>query len=321
MSPVAISKLAAVGIHTSDDDQARDIVRRLCDEPQRSELLAALAPTDRPPEYVSREAYDAIEAVNISTLKTMAISPRHYQHALTTPRADTDAMRLGRLMHALVFEPDTIDAHWVVWDGGRRAGKEWEAFLRANEGKEIIRAPEDWDSAEAVAAAVRAHPAAERYLRDGRPEQTLQWTDAETGLACKGRMDWITPGGIIVDLKTSRDITPRTVARQLAALSYHAQAAFYCDGAKVLTHWSHGFVWIYVEQSAPYDVAVYTCPTDVLLAGRDLYRGWLRRVAECRETNVWPGVAPTELEMQLPAWACGANDAEAITINGMEVSL
>ena len=60
MSPVAISKLAAVGIHTSDDDQARDIVRRLCDEPQRSELLAALD-TVPPPARMSRAEYEAIE--------------------------------------------------------------------------------------------------------------------------------------------------------------------------------------------------------------------------------------------------------------------
>jgi len=322
MSPVVLKKLADAGITTDDDAQARDIVERFVDEPEKSQLLRAIADTGRPPEHIPREDYDKIDAVNISTLKSMAVSPRHYQHALSTPRADTDSMRLGRLMHAMVFESETIDDHWEVWDSGRRAGKEWEAFLARSKGKEILRAPEDWAAAEAVAAAVQAHPIAARYLREGKPEQTIRWTDATTNIACKGRADWITPGGVIVDLKTTRDISPRTVARQLVALSYHAQAAFYCDGAEATTHWSHGFAWIYVEQKPPYDVAVYTCPTDVLSAGRDLYLTWLRRVAQCRDNGTWPGVAPDELEMSLPAWALAEPTAEfGLTINGQEVTL
>ncbi|MFA4972800.1 MAG: PD-(D/E)XK nuclease-like domain-containing protein [bacterium] len=295
----------------------RGAVAALVAEPARSRVLAAI-------EDLTRAEYDSVDAVNISTLKSMAVSPRHYQHALSCPRPDTDSMRLGRLMHAMVFEPDTIDAHWVVWDGGRRAGKEWEAFLAANVGKELIRAPEDWEAAEAVAAAVQAHPVASRYLRSGKAEQTLRWTDRDTGLLCKGRADWIAPSADVVDLKTTRDISPRAVQRGLVALAYHAQAAFYCDGLEAMGHGPHGFCWIYVEQSAPYDVAVYTATTEVLSAGRDLYRGWLARVVECRASGCWPGVAPSELQMELPAWAVkedGSTDEVSLIIGGRGVAL
>jgi hypothetical protein len=274
-----------------------------------------VADTDRPPTTT----YALIDAVNISTLKSMAVSPRHYQHALATPRTDSDSMALGRLMHAMIFEPDAIDGRYAVWDGGRRAGKEWTAFLEANAGKEILRAPEDWERSEAVRDAVLAHPVAAELLREGQAERVMQWTDAETGIACKGRADWIT-GRTIVDLKTTRAIGAREIQRQLVSLAYHAQAAFYCDGREAMTGVAHDFAWIYVEQLPPHDVAVYRCPGDVYRAGQALYRAWLRRVVECRESGVWPGTAPTMQEMELPAWASVA-DGLALTMNGEEFSL
>jgi hypothetical protein len=267
----------------------------------------------------SIDTYRAIDAVNISTLKAMAVSPLHYRHACDHGRADTDAMALGRLMHAMVFEPQEIDARYVVWDGGRRAGKDWTAFCEANVGKEILRAPEDWERAEAVRAAVLDHPAAAELLAHGTPEKVLQWTDAATGLACKGKADWDT-GSWIVDLKTCRDISARAIQRVVVGLAYHAQAAFYCDGAERMDGRERGFAWIFVEQNAPHDVAVYTCPTDVLDVGRDLYRRWLERVKTCRETGVWPGSAPDRMVMELPAWAMG-NDELKLTMGGEEFSL
>jgi len=259
------------------------------------------------------EDYRSSAGVNISSLKSMAISPLHYQHAITTPREATDSMALGTLMHAMVFEAETIDARYVVWDGGVRRGKAWEAFQAEHAGKEILRAPEDWERAEGVAAAVLAHPVAAALLAEGKAEESMWWTDKETGLLCKGKRDWTT-GTTIVDLKTTRNISPHAIQRQLVALSYHAQSSFYCDGMRALTGREHGFTWIYVEQFPPHDVAVYRLTGDVYRAGRDLYRAWLRRVAECTASGVWPGTAPTEQEMELPAWATDNDDEGEIEI-------
>ena len=245
--------------------------------------------------------YSEINAVNHSTLKAMAISPRHYQCALTTPRKDTDAMRLGRLMHAMVFEPTEIDGRWAIWDGGRRAGKEWEAWQVANTGKEIIKAPEDWEAAERVAAAIEQCPAAAGYLREGKSEHTITWTDQRTGVDCKGRVDWITSdSSTIVDLKTCRSVTKRDIQRAIAGMSYHAQAAFYLDGAL-----ASRFVWIFVEQHQPHDVVVVRASEDWIAAGRALYQGWLDRLVQCQRAGEWPGVADGEIDVEVPAWALG----------------
>lgn len=309
----AVSKAGILVANPSELELARPAIERWIDEPLRSQALAAIAPA---------LPYEQIDAVNFSTLKAMAISPLHYRHAVSVPREDTDAMALGRLMHAMVFEPETIDSRYVVWDGGRRAGKAWDAFVAEHAGKEILRAPQDWERAEAVRDAVLAHPVAAGYLEAGKAEQTLCWTDVGTGVACKGRTDWTTPKHVIVDLKTTRSISHRDIQRSLVGLSYHAQAAMYCDGYRAMMGHVATFAWIYVEQFPPHDVAVYTCPSEVLIHGRDLYRGWLEMVASCRASGVWPGTAPDEIEMSLPAWAVAEPAAEfGLNIGGMEVTL
>ena len=90
-----------------------------------------------------------MKPVRFSNLRLMAKSPAHYRAALDGEREDTLAMRLGRLVHALVLGGD-----YLVWDGTRR-GKEWDRFAEENAGREIVTASE-LAQAEPVAAAVSA---------------------------------------------------------------------------------------------------------------------------------------------------------------------
>lgn len=262
--------------------------------------------------------YNAIDAVNYSTLKEMARSPKHYAHRLKHARSQTTSMFRGSAAHTAIIEPEEFMRRYVMFDGKRKAGKAWESFEAdaTAAGKEVLKESEFLE-AMAMRDAVRADPIASRYLIDGQREATLVWLDPETRTLCKGRPDYVTRVGdadVVVDLKTSKDPSPFWFARDVAKYQYHVQAAMYGDGFEVITQRPAMSVIIAVENSPPYDVVTYALPEAVLGPGRDAYRQWLRTLQECRQEKRWPGYANGfEMTLTLPAWALpDEGDLEAL---------
>src|SRR3954468_23785885 len=83
--------------------------------------------------------YAAVKAVNFSTLKEMAVSPKRYRHRLKTPRQATRSMDLGTAAHTAILEPNRFMLDYALFEGKRRAGKEWKAFEAASGGKQIVK--------------------------------------------------------------------------------------------------------------------------------------------------------------------------------------
>lgn len=269
--------------------------------------------------------YRDLDGVNVTSLKQMLRSPAHFLQATATPRAATDAMVVGTLTHTAVLEPDRLLRDYVQWDGKVRRGAEWEAFCAtavAN-GRTIVR-PADMASAIAMQRAVHSHAVAAPLLRHGRPEIAMLWCDRETGIGCKGRVDWLTGGPtmpVIVGLKTTADASLRVFQRQAARLRYHLQWAYYHDGYETISGRPARMLEIVVETSPPYDVVVYEITEGTLREGRREYRALLARLRECTETDTWDGQAPTHIvPLDLPSWAVSEQEC-TLVIEGMEVAL
>jgi hypothetical protein len=255
--------------------------------------------------------------VNSSLLKEMRRSPKRFHFRASNPIEDTTRLALGRATHTSVFEPDRFAIDFVVFAGPRRAGEEWNKFCAANRGRTILKLDE-YATALSMRDAVRAHPAAGPLLASGKPEQTVTWKDEETGLDCKGRIDWMCGGcSAFLDLKTTTDIDADRFGALATRMGYHAQMAFYRAGllangleldAKIVA----------VEADEPHDVAVFALDEDTLYAGEEAFRDALRRVANCQDRGVWPGRYEAETLLILPPWAFPPEDAEGlgITING-----
>ena len=257
--------------------------------------------------------------INFSTAKHMAESPLHFMDAWNNSKDPSPAQDVGTAEHCMILEPSQFPPRYVVWTGGRRAGKDWDAFEAANIGKTIIKSDE-YDRCVAMRDAVLAHPAAGPiFTSGGEAEKVITWRDPETGLDCKARIDWLS--GSIDDLKTGRSANPRVFGQAAARYRYHAQLAWYRWGIEVST----GLVdWpchiIVVESSRPYDVVVYTIDELTLGAGLDDCRGWLRSIAECQASGKWPGRYQGETTLNFPNWAFTDDDESAtelgVIING-----
>ena len=245
--------------------------------------------------------YQAIKAVNFSTLKEMARSPLHYQHRLTTPREDTSRMAFGRAIHTAVLEPDRFPLDYVVFEGPRRAGGVWDEFKAVHAGKTILKL-EEYETCLDVRDAVRGHRVARRLLRYGKPEVALQWVDPITRMKCKARLDWLR-GDVLTDLKSTGDVENRTFGRLSARMAYHCQLAFYRMGLIATGHKPAPVRIVAVEVDAPHDVAVLAVDEDVLYAGEMEVRRLLRMVKTCRRKRRWPGRYEEEESLDFPEWA------------------
>src|SRR3990167_2318982 len=208
-------------------------------------------------------------------------------------------MRLGRAAHCAILEPESFAARWGIWEG-RRAGGAWEAYLsRLPPDAETLSASEH-EQVQAMRAAAFASPAA-RYLAGGRAEIQIYWHYRDR--ACKGRLDYIHPSLGIIDIKTTRDASPRAFAAESWRRLYHGQAAWYADGHLAHCAERTSYTIIAIENIPPYIVSIYRIPNLLLDLGRDLYSDLLSRLIECEETGSWPGYLADEADLEIPAWA------------------
>jgi len=259
--------------------------------------------------------YDLIQAVNYSSLKALARSPKHYQHYRLNGTRESRDMFKGTLGHIAILEPERFVREYSVFEGKRKSGKEWEAFKLANKGRELIKA-DDLLEAIAMRDAVRADALASAYLANGAHEATLVWVDQDTGLKCKGRVDWLRNDHVLVDVKTTRDATPHWFSRDVARLMYHVQCAMYLDAVETLTGEEARFVVLAIEKTEPYDVVTFDVPEATIIAGRDEYRRLLRLLMQCQQDKRWPGIGNGfEVALTLPAWAV----ADESDLEGLEL--
>jgi hypothetical protein len=263
-------------------------------------------------------------AVSKSGLDQIAKSPLHYWARYLDPDRvwpePTPAMRLGTALHTHVLELSKWDEQIAVApsDINRRTkeGREqWAAFEAAAKRKTVITA-DDAAQVMAMGRAVLRHPAAAMLLGlPGKAETTHMWTDASTGLECKCRPDWLTDdGSIVVDLKTTKDASPRGFKQSVANYRYHVQAAWYLHGLEQATcKRPDQFIFICVESSAPYACAVYAADAEMIERGHDQAMRDLAKLAVCKAADHWPSYSEQIETLSLPGWMTGATGQQQTT--------
>lgn len=136
--------------------------------------------------------------------------------------------------------------------------------------------------------AIQSHPAASKLLKIGSSEVLHLWTDETTGAECKLKADFLPEQyQVVVDLKRMRDVSPAGFRSSVRRYRYDVQAAFYLDGLEK-TNPKTAFIFICVEPTPPFRVAVYQADETMVSEGREKYIDNLHTYVECRRNNVWP---------------------------------
>lgn len=280
--------------------------------------------------------YHATDAVSNSKLKAFKRQPRFYYRRYVekslVERTDTDALRLGRAVHALTLEGQEaydrdvtllpLNAPNRPSERQRNAAKPspetltaikfWDDFNRANDGKVICTAEEQALNMRRHDS-VMAHPLSAQLIDRavGVPEST--WRVKLADLTVQVRPDLFNPAGCeltegrpyILDLKTCASLDDDdfgNFARNFYAFGYYRQAALYQAVVSEIFGPIQDFIFVAVEGKEPFETRIYRPTLRSVSMGWEEVKNDLRGLSECYRTGVWPEGPQELLSIDVPDW-------------------
>jgi hypothetical protein len=256
------------------------------------------------------DEYLALDRMNPSTLKgglvDGQVSMKHMQWGIANPKPDTPAMRLGRATHTAILEPERFRDTVCVYDE-RRGTNKYKEFQANHEGMEILKTAE-YGNMIGMAQAIAGDTQAMAMIEGCQPEITICATDHD--IKCKGRMDLYRPG-LIPDLKTTGQISPRQFGRTAMDFGYLISQGLYRRWVGLETGKKPKVSIISVESKGPYDVIVYPIDENLLDMGEAKGVALLKLYKQCMESGDWPGLAGGELmPLEYPVFGLPENELE-----------
>lgn len=251
---------------------------------------------------IAAERYHAAAGVSKSMLDVLdEKTPAHLWEYLQNPPEPTDAMKFGTIVHRALLEPDTFKGGFYVRPEGMNfTTKSGQTWRDVHQDRPIINAG-DALLIEKMVSAVHTHPFAKRLLAGAEREQSI-FVEDRTGVLRKSRLDALTKGNVIPDLKTVESASMETFERAIGRYRYHVQAAYYLDNCNLAGIEKVSFFFICVEKSPPYAVRCLQLMPEVIECGRRLYQHDLQIYRNCLETGLWPAWSDSFEECGLPAW-------------------
>lgn len=258
-------------------------------------------------------AYHAHPALSSTGAKQLLANPARFRWIREHGQAPKRAFDFGSLAHLEVLgkgaQIDVVEAEdWRTKAAREQRDKAREAGL-------IPALVRDVEQARAMAAAVRAHPAAADLFSRGDAERSMFWTDPATGVPMRARTDWFRPGldggrALVVDYKTAaQSVAPKNVPRIIHSWGYHQQADWYLRGVRELgLHPEPVFLFVLQEKTEPYPVTVVELDEEALRVGRGRNDAALQLWLRCNETGVWPAYGEGVELVSLPGWAIAEHD-------------
>ncbi len=214
------------------------------------------------------EEYQDLSGLNQTTLK-QRLRGVDSEKAQKNP---IDQQIIGHAGHCLVLEPDRFHSMYVRAPDGTGGGKQTTQqarldFQQHHPGKIILRG-DVWNRLLAAERTLRVHPRVHEWMGEGDPEISAFWKDPQTGIRCKGRLDWYNPElDMIMDLKFTGCVKHSLCLRRIERHHYDLQAAWYCRAVKALRGSQPVFAVVYIETVRPHQIA------PIVLSPADLERG------------------------------------------------
>jgi exodeoxyribonuclease VIII len=269
-------------------------------------------------DEVSDEQYFKQKALNQSTIKRL-LSGETYEVANDIQTEETNAMRLGTLIHAMILEPHTVDKRFAVLpqlDLRTKADKEFKATFELEYRGRIIISWDDWETAKEVQNAFAKNTVA-KLIKNGDVERAFNSTikhytvDGEdVDVPIKGKLDFYSEDlGIIADIKSTQTSGDKFV-KECADRLYNVQSAFYFDLLQSLGLPTAKFIFIGVQTKKPYKITIVEVPQNEIETGREFYKIgidiWLDMQANMdrykKELVINPADGTNVFQYETPTW-------------------
>lgn len=250
--------------------------------------------------------YHSRPEMSQSGAKAILDSPARFHYQRTAPQKPRDPFDLGSAIHTMALG---AGAPALRLDYPNRRSNDYKAAAEeAREAGFIPLIAKTYDTARAAAARVLAHDVAGPLLtRPGWSEVSMFWTDPDTDVKCRGRIDRLThlpDRHLLIDFKTtSSSASPGAFARTITDFRYDVQEAAYRSGYSQIVGAPVEMMFIVVETEPPHEVGVYTIDAEDIEAAAGHWRHALNLYKTHTATGQWPGYTDTEPQtLVLPAW-------------------
>lgn len=284
-----------------------DLERSLARPTEVDELLAL--PIGLHPEVPERVYHARVLGMaSKSALDLLRHSAAHYRAwvAGEIERKSTKSLHLGKAAHCAVLEPERFARQYVIapdfGDCRTRANRLERDRWRAEHPGAIILRNEEGIATMGMIRSLAAHPSVTALLEGAQTEVTARWEEGE--VPCKARADIDNRElELLADVKSTDDARPEAFSRSVWNYGYHRQDDWYRRGWRALGAAVEGLVFIVVEKSPPYAVALYELDDAARLRGRQENDSLLARLAYHVERDEWPGFSQSIEPLSLPRWA------------------
>ena len=251
---------------------------------------------------ISSDEYHQSSGVSRSALMLLKRSPYHfwyeYKSGLAEKKEATDAMNLGSAFHTLVLEPHKFNDEFIIRpsiDRRTTKGKEEYAEFEVSAGMRIILTNEQYNKAEQMANALIKNSTISNLLDGALFEQSIFWTDEDTGLQFKARPDIWQPA-IVSDLKSTADAEYRAFQYSSSKHGYFLQAGMMYEAMLSINKPFEAYVIIASEKEPPYAPAIYPMSEKAIEFGREMFGVYKRHLKQCITNDEWPSYPMREIE-------------------------
>lgn len=237
--------------------------------------------------------------VSASGLKMAKKSSRHFGYYVTNKEAPKAALDFGNAFETALLDKINGTKEFaetvIILDPENRPDKTKGITARINQdwknevlncGKYVIKAQGETESLTALdqmVASVMSEPLITELLTVVDYQKSFIWKDEATGLKCKTRPDiGIKNKRVILDIKTTKDASPRGFARECANFDYPLQAIMQIEGAKATGYLEEvdEYFWLAIEKTPPYNAVLFRMQAEDRDWLRDQYEFYLKRCAE-----------------------------------------
>lgn len=258
--------------------------------------------------------YHAHPALSSTGVRSLLRCPERFWHDKIHGRPPKDAFDLGSLVHGLLLGTGWPVAIWPGESWSEKGAADFKEQAYAD-GKIPVKAAQIDEAHGMVDRVRRDRHAGPLLTRPGLSEISLFWTDPDTGVACRARLDRLTETEdgrpLYVEVKTTRSAARHPLQRHIAEFGYHLQQEWNLDGlvhAGLDPDAEAVCKFVFVETTPPYPVTVVNLDDQAGWFGRDANRRGLRLYQRCIESGDWPGYVNAEITLGLPRWATFQED-------------
>jgi len=238
-------------------------------------------------------------------------SPKHayYQHprlGKIPDEKESAAMDYGTLGHALILGKGSEIAVGDFDDWRKNEAKSFREAARNSGLTPVLR--ETFDRAKEMSGEALEQIVAFGYgdaFRAADKEVSVLWKD--DGYWMRSKLDAINRGGMvdIFDLKITARAAPSIIEKQIGAMNYDLQDAFYRHGVAAVMPEMVGrirFTFFFIESSFPFSVVPVELPAEFQALGEMKFQRALRIWRRCIVADLWPGYVQEKFRPEPKPW-------------------